>query len=358
MKFIITAGGQGTKVWPMSRESKPKQFQNLVGDKTLYEYQIETLLRAYSVNNIFISTKKQYLHFIEKLSPGIPKQNIIVEPDFKKNRGPGEGYAFLKLAEAYPNEPFIIIQSDVLREPSDKFLEMLEEAERLQRKDRKFITVGQKAMKPTLGVDYMQLGDKIQTDSTIQVYKVDKFIERLSSYQETKELVENFNVSTHANHMCWYPELILEAYKEYRPDWYDSLMRIRDTFGTPNEEEETNKIYEQMAEGATEEVAKHVMPEGYLIIAPFRWTDIGTWGSIYDDLSKFGENYIDADVVTIDTNRTLIKGKKGKVIATLGVEDLVIVDTDDVLLVMRKEVSGDIKKILQNLKESGRQHYL
>lgn len=359
MKFIVTAGGQGTKVWPMSRESKPKQFQNLVGEKTLYRSQIDTLLKGYSVEDIYISTKHKYLHFIEDLSPEIPKENIIIEPDFKKNRGPGEGYAFLKLNEIFPSEPFMIVQSDVIRQPEEKFLEMIAEAEKLVRKDGKFITAGQKAIHADMGSDYIRLKEKINDTGNVEVYEVETFVERLGDYQKTKDLIENYHVSTHCNHSCWTPSLMLNAYKEYRPDWYDALMQIKQTFGQENEVEETARIYSEMEEGSTEEVTKHVMQDGYVILTPFKWIDIGTWGSIYDNLAKYGENYVDSnEVVMIDTKESLVKSNGGKLIATLGVEDLVIVNTEDALLVTTRENAGRVKEILKNLKESGRDQFL
>ncbi|GAB4285533.1 MAG: hypothetical protein Kow0081_3360 [Candidatus Dojkabacteria bacterium] len=360
MNFIVTAGGQGTKIWPMSREHKPKQFQNIVGQSTLYRRQIQSLLKAYSPDKIFISTKAQYVKYVQEQSPEIPEENIIIEPEYKKNRGPGEGYAFLKLADRKPNEPFMIIQSDVIREPEEKFLEMIAVAEELQIKHRKMITAGQKATSPSLGIDYLRLGSQISEIDNIDVYYIDEFIERLDDYEKTKNLVQNFHISTHANHLCWFPELILDAYEKYRPDWFEALMKIRDSFGKEAEKSITDEIYKNMQEGATEEVTRNIMNSGeaMLILTPFRWIDVGTWSSIYDELAIPGENYIDGEVIAIDTERTLIKGPKGKLITALGIEDLVIVDTEDALLVMRKEKAGDIKTILKKLEEEGKESFL
>lgn len=351
MKFIITAGGQGTKLWPMSRESKPKQFQNIVGETTLFRYQIETLLKGYSPEDIFISTKEVYLPLVKKDATEIPQSNIIVEPPYKKNRGPGEGYAILKLAALHPDEPFMIIQSDCIRSPEDKFLEMIKVAEQLVKRDKKFISAGQKAIIPDMGSDYLKLGSKIETEANIDVYKVDEFVYRLGDYSKTKELIQTYNVSTHCNHNCWYPELMLEAYKKYMPEWYESLMQIKETFGNPNEKELTDKIYSQMKEGPTEDVTKHVFSEGYIILTPFNWTDVGTWDSLFSYFANPGENYIDGNAVAIDTHDTLIKTSQKKLIATIGIENVVIVDTPDALLICSKEKTGEIKKVLEKLKE-------
>src|SRR3989337_1033174 len=106
MKIIVTAGGQGTKLWPYSRENKPKQFQSVVGDSTLYADTINMLLKKFQPEDIFISTKRKFIKYVSEQSPQIPLKNYIVEPDVAKDRGPGEGLAFLRLSIAHPDEPF------------------------------------------------------------------------------------------------------------------------------------------------------------------------------------------------------------------------------------------------------------
>ncbi len=358
MNLLITAGGQGTKIWPMSREKLPKQFQKLVGDQTLIQYQVATLLKAYKQEDIFVSTKEMYVDLVRKQVPEILKENIIIEPDFKKGRGPGEGYAALKLEEKKPGEPFMIVQADCIRRPEDKFLEMIKSAEKLVKKDKKFISGGQKALKPDMGSDYLKLGNRVNTGDGLYIYSVEEFVYRLGDYKKTEDLIENFHVSTHCNHMCWYPELLLEAYAKYKPEWYDSLMKIKETFGKKNERELTNKIYSEMAEGQTEEVTMNIFSEGYIILLPFKWTDVGTWDTVYDYFTHSGEVYSDAKSVVIDSKNCLIKADKKKLVAIMGLEDIAIIDTPDALLICRKDRSGDIKQILEELKKNDMEEYL
>ena len=360
MKIIVTAGGQGTKLWPYSRTNKPKQFQPIVGDTSSYTDTITTLLKAYSAEDIYISTKRKFIRYVSEQSPQIPLKNYIVEPDVSKDRGPGEGLAFLRLSVSYPNEPFFLVQADCIREPDDKFLEMIQCAEKLVIKDRKFITGGIKATEPNLGADYLQLGNPVAGDSH-EAYKIDKFLFRRSSLSETRSLVENFHVVAHCNHTCWYPELMLEAYKQYRPDWYEALMKIKNVLDKPGENEAIEKIYSTMEKGPTEEVTKHIMHggEATAILLPYKWTDVGTWGSVYDFFADGIKNYEDGNIIAIDTKGSLIKtSNKGKLIAVAGVEDMVIVDTDDALLVIPKDKIDKIKDILGRLEERNETEYL
>jgi mannose-1-phosphate guanylyltransferase len=363
MKIIVTAGGQGTKLWPYSRENKPKQFQAVVGDKSLYTETIETLLKKFAPEDIFISTKRKFIKYVSEQSPQISLKNYIIEPDSTKDRGPGEGLAFLRLSVIAPDEPFFIVQADCVRKPDDAFLQMIEDAGKNVEKHKKLLTGGVKATEPNMGVDYLTLGDRLQDDSNQDVYEIKEFLYRASSYRETKELINNYHVVTHPQHYCWYPNLMLDAYKKYRPDWHAALMRMRDVFDKPGEDAAIEAIFNEMEKGPTEEVTKHVMNNGEagVILLPFKWTDIGTWGSVYEFFAN-GEgkgNYEDGKIVAIDTVGSLIKssGEK-KLIAVAGVENLVIVDTDDILLVIPKDKIEKIKDIQAALKERSENEYL
>jgi mannose-1-phosphate guanylyltransferase len=361
MKLIVTAGGQGTKLWPYSRRSKPKQFQPVVGELSLYTETVQTLLKKHSPEDIFISTKRKFIKYISEQSPQIPLKNYIIEPDIAKDRGPAEGLAFLRLSMLHPDEPFFLVQADCVRTPDEAFLKVIEEANKLVRRDKKFTSGGLKATEPNMGVDYLQLGEKVHHEGGMEVYEVAEFLGRKPSYRETKELIENFHIVTHCNHSCWYPDLMLAAYKKYRPDWHAALIKIRDVIDRPGESEAIEEIYAGMEKGATEEVTKHVMKDGRIVLLPFKWTDIGTWGSVYDffDNSNGDANYEDGNVVAIESTGSLIKtSHEGKLIAVAGINDLIVVDTDDVLLVIPKDKIEKIKDIQKELAERGETTYL
>jgi mannose-1-phosphate guanylyltransferase len=358
MKFIVTAGGQGTKIWPFSRKHKPKQFQKIINDESLFTYNVNVLLKQYPAKDIYISTKKQYIELVREQAPKIPKKNYIVEPNAAKNRGPGEGLAFLRLAIEHPKEPFMIVQSDDIRLPNDKYLEMIKHMEKLVKRDKKYITGGIQATYPIMGIDYIKLGRKVSIKD-IDVYRVQEFIERNNDYKKTKKLINEAKVTTHSNHACWYPDLMLKEYKKYRPDWYEALMEIKKVLGTKNEEEKIEKIYENMEEGSTEEVTKHVMPEGYIVILPFKWVDIGTWNSVYEYIAKNGNNHTEGNTIVMESSGSLVKNvDEKKLIAILGVKDMIVVNTEDILLIAPRDKSGDIKELQKKLKEQNMEHYL
>ena len=358
MKFIVFAGGQGTKLWPLSRENKPKQFQPVVGEKTLFRENIDALLSAYEIEDIFVATKKRYVEYVVKDAPEILMENIIIEPDIAKNTGPATGLAILKLSLKFPEEPFMIVQADCIRTPDTKFVEMIKVAEKLVREEKKLVTGGQKAQYPDMGIDYLMLGDQLKNYAGIDVFKIEKFIPRMNSYQETEKLISEVGIATHSNHYCWYPNLMLETYQKYRPDWYQSLMEIKVVMGKENEEAETEKIYEKMETGTAEEVTKHIFSESYIIINPFQWLDMGTWGVVYEYLASNDEVYFEGNVLAINSKNSLIKSTQQRLIAAIGIDNLLVVDTEDALLICPKSLAQEVQKIIVKLKEEGKHLYL
>jgi mannose-1-phosphate guanylyltransferase len=359
VKIIVTAGGQGTKMWPYSRQNKPKQFQPIIGDVSSYQQTIKTLLEAFTPEDIYISTKRKFIKYVSEQSPQIPLKNYIVEPDVAKDRGPGEGLAFVRLSINHPNEPFFIVQADCLRDPAKGFLEMIKQAEKLVVEHKKLVTGGIKATEPNMGVDYLKLGKQIS--GAKEAYAIDEFLFRRTNLRETRELVENFHVVAHCNHTCWYPDLMLEAYKQYRPDWYKALMKIRDAMDKPGENEAIEQIYAEMEKGPTEDVTTHVMNSGesMVILLPYKWTDVGTWGSVYEFFEDGIGNYEDGNIIAVGTKGSLIKTSlKDKLIAVAGIQDMIVVDTEDVLLVIPKNDIDKIKDIQKTLEARSETEYL
>lgn len=354
MKLIVTCGGQGTKLWPYSRQNKPKQFQKIIGNKSLLRLNLEALLSEFNPQDIYISTKEEYAPYIKSDAPEIPLGQVIFEPNFRKNQGPATIYSSLKIQQKYPEEPFVLVQADCIREPAKEFINMLYEEEKIIKTTKKLVTGGIRPQYPDMGSDYLRLGKKISQN----VFEVSEFIMRLNDFEKTKELISEDNVLIHTNHYGWYPELLLDSLEIYKPDWFDAFTKMRDSFGKNNEKEVTSQIYENLEAGPIEIITKKVLPQnGAIIVLPFRWTDIGTWASVYEFFSKNNDVYADGEVLTIDSKNSLIKGPSKKLIAAIGLDNLVIVDTPDVLLVCPKNRSGDLSKILEKIKALDNLHH-
>jgi mannose-1-phosphate guanylyltransferase len=351
MKFIVTAGGQGTKLWPLSRNSTPKQFQPIVGSESVFAQNVKTLLKQHSPSDIFISTKRKYVKHVLEQAPQISIKNLIVEPDHEKNRGPGEGLAFLKLSIIAPNEPFMLIQADDLRIYEKDFLQFIKDCEAVFKKELKFITGGEKATLPEMGADYIKLGDKIKSNTQVEFYDCAEFIPRLNDYKKTEQLVSSFHVVTHVNHLTCYPEMILGAYKQHKPDWYEALMKIKEFMDTPDEEEKTNEIYAQMEAGPTELVTQHLFTEDKFVIAlaNFDWVDFGTWDNVKSYTELYGNKR--KKNVLIDSEGSYARAQDGKLVVIYGVKNVIVADTPDALLVIDKDQTAKISDIVKELRK-------
>ncbi|HSX15548.1 MAG TPA: sugar phosphate nucleotidyltransferase [Candidatus Saccharimonadales bacterium] len=360
MKILIVAGGQGTKLWPYSRQDKPKQFQPIIGDVSAYQFAVETLLSEFAPEDIFVSTKQKFIKYVSEQSPQIPLKNYIVEPDIALDRGPAEGLAFLKLSLQFPEEPVFYVQGDMVREPGAKFIEMIQAAEKIVTERGCYITGGVKATEPNMGADYLELAEAVD-GGKVEAYVISKFHYRKGTVRETRHLVENFRVALHWNHLCWYPAKIIEAYKQYRPDWYEALMKVKDVLDKPGEQEAVREIYETMAKGPTEDVTRHLMDSGEAValLLPFRNTDVGTWESVREFSEDDDGNHFDANVVAIGTRGTLVKSQnEKKIIAVAGLKDIVVVDSEQALLVLPRDEIDKIKDIQKMLEERGETEYL
>jgi mannose-1-phosphate guanylyltransferase len=300
-----------------------------------------------------------YESIVKEQAPQIPRANYILEPDYPNGRGPAEGFAFLKLSMIHPKEPFSIMQADCLYLPQEQYLNTLEAMGEIVLKEEKLVSGGLVPKYPVLGVDYLLLGENVRSKDGINIFEVKKFLGRKNDFKETEDMIRKENAVIHTNLNTWLPGLMLEAYEKHRPDWYEKLMEIKKVIEEGGDEEKIGKIYETMEKGSTEEVTKHVFEEGYIVTYPFKWVDIGTWDSVYQHLSQQGEVYTEGNVVALDSSGTLVKSTKPeKLVAVLGLHDMVVVDTEDVLFIAPRDKVGNVKDIQDKLKDKGLEEFL
>lgn len=340
---VIICGGFGTKMWPLSREFKPKHFLPLINSKSLFQLNYEALSAKFSPNQIYVSTNKDQLKLAMRQVPEIPEENYILEPEMK-NTGPAIGLVAATLyKKGFQDEPFMIIQGDVLREPSSKFIEMIEACEDLAKHKKEYITGGLRPKVAIMGVDYLIKGDRVN-DGSVGIYKVNEFIWRMSE-GDTTELIKNENVLVHSNHTCMTPKNYLEMYKKYRIDWYEPLKNIIDGADVATE---FAKMKPDPQEKVTEMVHKN--GESLIVELPFKWYDFGTFKSLEEYL-KENNLYKESDnIIHIDSENNFIKlDDQNKPVVLVGVNNLIVVDTGDALLICdNKSTSkvGDARKLV------------
>lgn len=356
MKPVLICGGVGTKMWPLSRGKFPKHFLPLFNGRSLFQINYEVLRKKFSPDEIYVETTQQQVNLVRKQAPEIPSQNYFIEPEMR-NHGPATGFMAAKLFMFDPDEPFILVQVDVLREPGEKFLEMIDQCESLIKKEGKLVSGGIKPDYAIMGVDYLAVKKRVGKTGEIKIHQMDEWLGRDSKEKVEKHL-KGKSVFAHANHYAWTPRLMLEAYKRRAPDWYSALQKMMRVFGTDKEEGVVKKEYAMMEKAPAERVTKFELENGYLVELPFSWVDFGTWESLarYQKAKRGrgpGKNLLE-----IDSNNCFVYHPKNKFIATIGVDNLVIIDTSDALLICRKDKTGRVGEIVEHLRQKGENRLL
>jgi len=338
-------------MWPASRQKMPKHFLPLIGEKSLFQVTYESLRNKFSIEDIYVSTNAGQVEIAKTQEREIPEKNFILEPEMK-NHGPATGLvaAFL-LKNGLGDEPFMLVQPDDLREPEEKFFEMMDACDDLARKCDKYITGGIKPDYAIMGIDYLVKGNKVESKNGVEVYEVAKFIWR-GTKEMAEQLVSEGVALTHSNHTCMTPNNFLKMYQKYQLEWYEPLMNYVNGADLATE-------YAKMPKGPIEDVTQkvHAAGESLVVELPFSWFDIGTWESVDKYLKQKGL-YEYKEEINLESEGSFIKAPQGKTVALIGVKDLVVVDTGDALLICSKNQSGRVGEVVDKLKEGAKTNLL
>ena len=342
MKIAILAGGKGTRLFPLSRESYPKQFLKLFGNKSLFQ---ETFLRffpEFSPEDIFILTNERYKFLVkeqlDELGVQIPQKNLLFEP-ISRNTAPAIALLSKFLTEILdnPEESLLIVPSDHFIAPKEKFLELVKKSE--EAIHRGFIvTFGINPSYPSTGYGYIEVGEPVLTDT----YKVVKFHEK-PSLERAMEYLKTGRYFWNSGIFGFTPETIYGEFKNCHPQIYAFIEKY--SF------EEFVEHYGELPDISIDYAVMEKTKRAVVIPANLTWSDIGSWDAVYDLLEKDGRgNAVRGKVIAIDTQNSLVWSNKG-LIATLGVENLIVVETEDAILITKKEKAQEIRKLAEFIKE-------
>ena len=354
MKIVILAGGVGTRFWPIGRVNKPKQLCKLLSEKTMLE-ETRQRFQDYPPEKIFISTTKILEKSIRKILPDIPANNFIIEPACR-DTAPAMGYVATYLNKQDPDEPIAFIPSDHKIGRVSKFIRSLKEAERMILETGKLLDISVRPSNPSTTLGYTKIGKLMAEKNGIEFYEFLGHKEK-PDFKMAQKYLEAGNYLWHANYYMWTPKKFLSAYQKYVPAMYKTLKKIETLLGT-NKEVEISDLYQKMQKisfdyAITEKMSTQDIA---IILGDFGWNDIGAWDTLYENmLTKTDEkrNMVVGDRLNIDTSGCIIYGKENKMIATIGIDNLVIIDTDDALLICPKSRAQEVKKVVAELKLRG-----
>ncbi len=357
MKAVILAGGVGTRLWPMSRRVKPKQFFEVVGDEPLIRDTYRRLLRLFPEEKIYFSISPTFDEIIHQQFPEVPDERILIEPE-KLDTGPAMGYVAALLELEDPDEPIVFIPSDHYIGNEELFLRSLEIGGQLIEETGKLLDIGIAPAFPSTVLGYTKIGDLFRETDGIEIYNFAGHKEK-PDYDTAKSYLDEGNYLWHANYYMWTPRKFMEAFVKYAPEIGETLQKIQTAVMAGNVQE-VETLYRQLPKISIDyAVTEKMAAEDVLIIkGDFGWSDIGAWDTLYDRLSESEDNVIKGKCLALETTGSLIYGPKDKLMTVVGMENVVIVDTGDALLVCPREKAQQVKLIVEKIQENGDEQFL
>lgn len=339
MKVVILAGGLGQRLWPLSREKTPKHIQPLLGRLTLLQQTVARLRKRFKPSDIFIVAGKKHKFRIVAQLPGFPASNLLIEPA-RRNTAAATGLAAYTIAKTNPGEIFVSIASDHYIENQVKFLQNLRIMERVIKKDPlASVVMGIKPAYPETGYGYIQTAGEVKFAPGLKVLKVKKFIEK-PGLREASRLVKLKNIFWNPSYFAWRADRLMALYGQYLPEVHKHLL------STVNGNTEAFKRIRPVAidYGLMEKLTSHF----YMVPGGFVWADVGHWASVKEILAKKSKDNVALGPHHLhDTTDTLIYNYTDNIVATVGVDGLLIVQTPGGTLVCRKDRAQDVKRAVE-----------
>ena len=345
---VIMAGGRGERFWPKSRNSCPKQFLSLTADgDTMIQKTVKRLLPLVDISDIYIVTNAAYTSLVSEQLPDIPKENILAEPA-ARNTAPCIAFAAAVINKKYDDAVMMVLPSDHLIGLEDLYIHTLKKAVKVAEQGQNLVTIGITPEYPETGYGYINFGD--EQDGA---YMVERFVEKPDLPTAEKYLASG-KYLWNSGMFVWKLSSIMANIKSLMPDIYEGAVKIGDAFGTP---QFSDVLIKEFTAFRSESVDFGIMEKAeniYTIPGSFGWDDVGSWLAV-ERINKTdsAKNYIEGNVISVGSEHTTICGGK-RLIAAVGLEDIIIVDTDDAVLVCSKNSTQDVKKVIAQLKDQGR----
>lgn len=359
MKAVIFAGGVGTRMWPLSRKSSPKQFEPIVGDKSTLQLSVERLLPDFDLNNIYISTGKIYSDLIKKQLPQIPSENIIAEP-VMRDVGPAFGYLMSILAKSDPDCPVATFWSDHLINNIDEFKRVVRVGgEYLQLHPNKIVYVSQKPRFANQNLGWIEYGQEVEHVDGITIHQFKHL-----HYRPKPEVARKyFGSGHHAWNLGYWiltPGLILEQFKLHAPTMYAQLMQLQRTYGSKQHKDQLEFLYPQLEKISLDDaILEKMKPEAAVVIsAELGWSDIGAWEALKEALQqKPTENVIKGNVIAQNTSDSIVYSYTDQLVTVVGLDSVAVVVTKDAILVTKQESIPEVKTMLKNFEGTDLEKY-
>lgn len=350
------AGGIGSRFWPVSRLDYPKQFLDILHTgKTLIQATYERFAQFIPKENIYVVTAIQYKNIVAEQLPELPDENIVCEPS-RKNTAPCIAYISFKLHQQNPNANLICAPADHLILNTTDFVKVCLEALGFTSENNALLTLGIKPTYPNTGYGYIQYEQPAVSDN---VYKVKTFTEK-PDIELAKTFISSGDFLWNAGIFVWQTRHIIKAFDIHLPELYELFDGTRNAMNTEKEAEAIELIYPLCVSTSIDYGILEKAENVYVIPASFGWSDLGTWGSVYENLEKdYMENAVAGqNVILFDSTKNIVHVHGDKLVLLQGMNDFIVVDTKEALLICKKENEQNVKEYLAEIKRNKGDKYL
>ena len=345
---LVLAGGKGSRLYPLSRCARPKQFLKTVNNESFLVNTVNRIEALISKENIYVVTNKKYETMIREELSDIDENNIFTEP-YNKETATCIGLSAVKLLKQDKDAVMVVLPSDHYIEKEKKYIQTLKQAADLANRKRGIITIGIEPTRAETGYGYIQMGER--TIGDIATYKVERFTEKPNE-EVAKDFLLKGDYLWNSGIFVFRADVILREMEKYLPKIYKPLMEVYASLGSDKEEEVIKEQYELIEGISIDFGIMQRTRKAYVIKGEFIWDDIGSFKALSRFLDKKDKNSISKNVYLESCENCSVFGKKNLIIG-LGIKDIVIVDAGDVILVMDKDKDQEIKNLLNNINEIG-----
>jgi mannose-1-phosphate guanylyltransferase len=343
---LILAGGKGTRLYPLSRSDNPKQFLKLINNKSFLRNTVDRIKPIVSKDNIYVVTNEDYMNKVKSELPEIEEKNIFAEPS-NKETATCIGLSAVKLLKRDKDAVMMVFPSDHYINGEKLFLDTIQQAVEIAEKRRGIVTIGIEPSRPETGYGYIEMGNRVNTGMT--AYKVERFTEK-PNLEVAKDFLLKGTYLWNSGMFVMRADVLLREMEKYLPKLYKNLMEIYQHIGEEDEEEIIKEQYEIIDGISIDFGIMQKTRKGYVIRCEFEWDDIGTFESVARFLNHFRGNNVTGNTYLEESeNCTIFSGEK--LIIGFGINDLVIVESGDVILVMHRNKDQEIKHLVNKMKD-------